>query len=237
MNSIANTPAPPCYVGNFTSLHSQVGDGHGAMAERKRAARYLQRFGTRVSIHRRLLFAIFLWPVAASAGLDVTAYERLTIVSSPIFDSDGEPRGPNQVKLAPVAFAERFAGLIAGKVYRYESAFAYRAGSYSGYNYWRNELAKLAGNEGTLYKSFNGKTEVRYDATVWNTKRGAFWELIDFSDAEGVIGPIVCKRVYKDFLQYQVAASKHPDEYFRASYQDWMKAFSMCANDGAIVFH
>jgi hypothetical protein len=41
VNSIANTPAPPCYVGNFTSLHSQVGDGHGAMAERKRAARYL----------------------------------------------------------------------------------------------------------------------------------------------------------------------------------------------------
>jgi hypothetical protein len=186
---------------------------------------------------RKLLIAILLLPVAANAGLDVTVYEKITIVPSPQFDSDGEPLGPNQVKLAPVGGAERFAGLIAGTVYRYESAFEFRAGSYSGYNYWRNELAKLAGNEQTPYKSLNGKIEFRYDATVWNIKKGAFWELIDFSDAEGVIGPVVCKRVYKDFLQYQVAASKHPDEYFRTSYQNWMKAFCMCANDGAIVFH
>lgn len=186
---------------------------------------------------RKLLIAIWLWPIAANAGLDVTAYEKLSIVPSPQFDSDGEPQGPNQVKLAPVEFAERFAGLSVGKVYHYESAFAFRAGSYSGYNYWRNELAKLAGNEQTPYRSFDGKIELRYDATVWKNKKGPFWELIYFSDAEGVIGPIVCKRVYKDFLQYQAAASTHPDEYFRTSYQDWMKAFSMCANDGAIVFH
>lgn len=194
-------------------------------------------FAPGVLMLRQLLIAICLWPVVANAGLDVTAYEKLTIVPSPQLDSDGEQRGPNHVKLAPVEFVERFAGLIAGKVYRYQSAFGFRAGSYSGYNYWRNELAKLVGNEQMPYKSFNGKTELRYDATVWNIKRGPFWELIDFSDAEGVIGPVVCKRVYKDFLQYQVAASKHPDEYFRISYQDWMKAFSMCANDGAIVFH
>lgn len=186
---------------------------------------------------RKLLVAICLWPVAVMAGLDVTAYERLALVPSPQFDSDGEPQGPNQVKLAPVEFTERFAGLTAGNVYRFESAFDFRAGSYSGYNYWRNELAKLAGNEQTPYKSFNGKTELRYDAAVWKNKKGPFWELIDFSDAEGVIGPVVCKRVYKDFLQFREVASKHPDEYFRESYKDWMKAFSMCANDGAIVFH
>lgn len=197
----------------------------------------LARWAPGIPMLRQLLIAIFLWPVAANAGLDITAYKKLTIVPSPRFDSDGEPRGPHQVKLAPVEFEDRFSGLIAGKVYRYESAFEFRAGSYSGYNYWRNELAKLAGNKQTPYKSFNGKTELRYDATVWTIKRGAFWELIDFSDAEGVIGPVVCKRVYKDFLQHQVAASKHPDEYFRASYQDWTKAFSMCANNGAIVFH
>jgi hypothetical protein len=186
---------------------------------------------------RQLLFTICLWPVVGFAGLDVTAYTKLTIVPSPQLDSDGEPREPNQVKLTPVEFTERFAGLTEGKVYRYESAFEFRAGSYSWYNYWRNELAKLAGNEQTPYMSFNGETELRYDATVWKTKKGPFWELIDFSDAEGVIGPAACKRIHKDFLHHQVLASKHPDEYFRASYQDWMKAFSMCANDGAIVFY
>ncbi|SFW55432.1 hypothetical protein SAMN03159511_4381 [Pseudomonas sp. NFACC19-2] len=186
---------------------------------------------------RQLLLAVVWWPVFASAGLDVTAYEKLTAVLSPKLDSYGEPSEPNQIQLAPVDFAERFDGLIAGQVYRYESAFDFRAGSYTGYNYWRNELAKLAGYKQTPYKSFSGETELRYDATVWMGKKGPFWELIDFSDAEGVIGPTVCTRVYKDFLQHEVAASKHPDEYFRTSYQDWMRAFFMCANDGAIVFH
>lgn len=188
-------------------------------------------------ILRKLFIAICLSPAAVHAGLDVTAYENLAIVPSPIFDEDGEPIGQKQVKLEPVGFVERFAGLSAGDVYRYDSSFGFRAGSYSGYSYWRNELAKLAGYEKTPYTSFNGKTELRYDATVWNIKKGPFWELIDFSDAEGIIGPIVCKRVLKDFDQYQSAASKHPDEYFRTSYMDWMKAFSMCANNGAIVFH
>lgn len=184
-----------------------------------------------------ILVVICLYPVAASAGLDITAYENLTIVRSPQFNKDGEPAGQNQVKLAPVHFAERFAGLTPGAVYRYQSSFEFRAGSYSGYNYWRNELAKLAGYGQTPHKSFNGKAELRYDATVWNIKRGPFWEFIEFSDAEGVIGPVVCKRVYGDFLQYQSAAAKHSDEYFRTSYEDWKKAFSMCANGGAIVFH
>lgn len=184
----------------------------------------------------KLVAAICFWPAIANAGLDVTAYERLTLVPSPQVDQDGEPIGENQVKLAPVEHIERFAGLTAGKVYRYKSAFAFRAGSYSGYNLWRNELAKLAGYKPTSYKSFKGETELRYDATVWKLKKGPFWELIDFSDAEGVIGPAACKRVHKDFVHYQAAAAKHSDEYFRSSYEDWMKAFAMCANNGAIVF-
>ena len=149
---------------------------------------------------RKLLVAICLWPAASMAGLDITAYEKLTLVPSPQLNSDGGLRGPNQVRLNPVKFVEPFAGLTPGKVYRFESAFDFRAGSYSGYYYWRNELAKLAGNKQTPYESFNGKTELRYDATVWKSKKGPFWELIDFSDAEGVIGPVVCKRVHKDFL-------------------------------------
>lgn len=187
-------------------------------------------------LHRNFLVAICLWPFGAHAGLDITAYENLAAVSAPKIDKHGEPLGKNLVMLAPAEFPERFAGLTPGKVYRYQSSFEFRAGSYSGYGYWRNELAKLAGYGRTLYKSFDGKAVLRYDATVWDVKKGPFWELIDFSDAEGVIGWIVCKRVYKDFLQYEAAAAKHPDEYFRSSYKDWMTAFSMCSRGGAIVF-
>jgi hypothetical protein len=184
----------------------------------------------------KLLLLAGLWPFTACAGLDIAVYEKLTPVPAPQLDKNGEPVGLNLVKLSPVEFPERFAGLAAGKVYHYAQSFSFRAGSYSGYGYWRNELAKLAGYHSVPFKSFNGKTEMRYDAAVWEIKKGPFWELIDFSDAEGTIGPVVCKRVYQDFLQYQAAAAKHPDEYFRASYDDWMKAFAMCANEGAIVF-
>ncbi|STR45791.1 hypothetical protein [Iodobacter fluviatilis] len=184
-----------------------------------------------------LMISFCLCSLAANAGLDIIAYEKLSIVSAPKFDKDGRPLGEQQVKLAPVEFAERFTGLIAGKVYKYQSAFSFRAGSYSGYNDWRNELAKLAGYAQTPYQSLNGEIAQRYDVTVWNVKKGPFWELIDFSDSEGVIGPVVCKRISKDFIQYQSAASKHPDKSFRNAYEGWKKAFSMCANSGAIAFY
>jgi hypothetical protein len=54
---------------------------------------------------------------------------------------------------------------------------------------------------------------------------------------KGVIGPVVCKRVYQDFLAFQAAASRHPGADFRDAYAEWTKAFVMCADDRAIVFH
>ena len=118
------------------------------------------------------LLLLVLLPAAtpAHAGLDITAYESLTIVKSPKLTADGEPQGANQVLLSAVDFPERIQGLESGKVYRFKTSFEFRAGSYSGYNAWRNELAKLAGYEQSLHKNFDGKLEQRYDATVWKRK-------------------------------------------------------------------
>lgn len=173
---------------------------------------------------------------SAHAGLDISAYENLTIVKTPVLTSDGVPVEQNQIILSPSDFPERFQGLEVGRVYTFKSHFEFRAGSYSGYNHWRNELAKLAGYKQSTY-AFNGKIELRYDATVWNLKEGPFWELINFSDAEGVIGPVVCKKIYNDFVFYANQAKQHAEDNFREAYDDWQKAFSMCADNGAIVFH
>lgn len=158
-------------------------------------------------------------------------------MESPVLSSDGRPKGSNQlIFLSPVNFPQRFRGLESGKVYQFKSSFDFRAGSYSGYNIWRNELAKLAGYQPSV--TFRNKeVELRYDETVWNLNHGPFWELIDFSDAEGVIGPDVCRKVYQDFVQYRDQAAQVPDAYFSESYGHWMKAFEMCADNGAIVFH
>ena len=184
-----------------------------------------------------LLLPFLLGSSVAFAGLDVTAYDKLVLLKSPPATESDVGGEANVVVLQRVEFPERFEGLKDGGVYRYGQSFDFRAGAYSGYGRWRNELAKLAGSPQTPFKSFDGKIELRYDATVWDRKAGPFWELIDFSDAEGVIGPVVCKRVYQDFLRFADAASRHPDPDFRASYEDWKKAFAMCADGGAIVFH
>jgi hypothetical protein len=120
-------------------------------------------------IRSLISIAIFSCPMVATAGLDVTAYENLVSVSSATLDANGLPTGRNEVKFIPVEFLQRFEGLVSGQVYRYESSFEFRAGSYSGYNDWRNELAKLAGYSPTHGKATDGgQSELRYDITVWN---------------------------------------------------------------------
>ena len=194
-----------------------------------------------IALLRTMLKACFVsllcvTATTASAGLDVTAYTQLSIVASPKLTTDGEPVSPNEFVLSAGPFPERFSGLSDGKVYTAPGSFEFRAGSYSGYNNWRNELAKLAGYAPTPV-DIGGMTRTRYDATAWKLRQGPFWELINFSDSEGVIGPDVCKKVYQDFVAYDDAASRHADPGFRELYADWEKAFRLCADQGAIVFH
>ena len=97
-------------------------------------------------------------------------------------------------------------------------------------------MAKLAGYQPSLSVRNSG-LELRYDEAAWKLDHGPFWELINFSDAEGVIGPEACKKVHQDFVRYEGLAAQLPDVGFHDSYADWTKAFAMCANNGAIVFH
>ncbi|WP_140402342.1 hypothetical protein [Burkholderia multivorans] len=183
-----------------------------------------------------LSVVLFMCASAAHAGLDVTAYSGLAIVESPLISPDGTPQGKNQITFDPGNFPDRFRGIEAGKVYQFQSSFTFRAGSYSGYNAWRNELAKLAGYQPSITVR-NKAVESRYDETVWKLDQGPFWELIKFSDAEGTIGPDVCWKVHRDFVQYHDQAAQVSIPYFYDSYVDWMKAFEMCSINGAIVFH
>ena len=171
------------------------------------------------------------------AGLDITAYSGLQIVSNPKVDAEGDPIDTqNQVRLAPVEFPERFVGLRANAIYRFTGQYEFRAGSYSGYNWWRNELARLAGYPASV-ESRPGKVEKRFDVSAWKSKGGPFWELINFSDAEGVIGPVACAKLYRDFVAFKDKAMKHSNADFRESYLEWEKAFALAAKRGAVVFH
>lgn len=163
-------------------------------------------------------------------GLDITAYSKLVLAEAITHEElqakewdhayydDGE-----HVLLEPDEW-KRFDG-PAG-FYSHGDTFGFRAGSYSGYNRWREQLAALV--DSTPEKVWDG-------APV-----PAFAELINFSDAEGAIGGPVCAKLAKDFADWQDRATEHAKtigdlqdrEWFLAKYADWRKAF-----DGAVDFH
>lgn len=111
------------------------------------------------------------------------------------------------------------------------------AGSYSGYNFWRRELAKMAGYEPVPYSHFGEPEEPRHDAGAWAATEGPFWELINFSDCEGVIGPIVSAKLAKDFSDFQEKADEVPVQWFQETYANFRKAFEGAAQNGYVSFH
>jgi hypothetical protein len=159
-------------------------------------------------------------------GLDITWHSKLTkAVGNEAFDNHGELRyddGWFQPWVNP-EFPGRADELESKAGYRSEEFGSFRAGSYSGYNRWRDDLATLAG-------WLNAES-------AWKAVDGPFWELITFSDCEGVIGAAVSAKLAKDFAEHQQKADVHPDEWFREKYADWRNAFVKASDDGCVDFH
>ena len=103
------------------------------------------------------------------------------------------------------------------------------AGSYSGYGAWRNELAQLAG-----YPAFGDHNP--YSRGAWGASGGPFWELINFSDCEGVIGPQTSEKLHNDFLTY-LPSIDGKNAYFQDKYLSFMEAFELAAKGGFVKFH
>ena len=184
-------------------------------------------------------------------GLDITAYRKLKKMDA-VFNADGEPIDPTtREPLDYNDYAQFYVnsdfpgrnGSIEHKaVYAYEDAHGFRAGSYGGYNGWRERLAELAGYPTVEYERVAGyapSRQMRRDAAAWSGKCEGmpFVELVNFSDCEGVIGPEVSAKLAKDFAAFDERAKAVPDEWFYDRYCEWRKAFEMAADGGAVSFH
>lgn len=173
-------------------------------------------------------------------GLNITAYRRLEKMDV-TFDPCGEPldprtktplEGPFFRMRKSAFFAERADGLAPG-IYRYRAAHGFRAGSYSSYSQWRDDLAKLAG-----YPEVDDDTEeFKHAAEAWTWDAGPFWALINFSDCEGTIGPDTSAELAGDFAEFQEQVDAHESEEFRELYAEWRIAFETAADGGAVNFH
>ena len=177
-------------------------------------------------------------------GLDIGAMSGLKDAPGKICDEDWEiidektgewEDGKFYVANINPDFKEQAEGLEANKVYGYEEYFNFRAGSYGGYNQWREMLCNMA-----LGLDPND---------LWNHKdkyKGEpFYELINFSDCEGTIGSVTCKKLFNDFKKFRARAKGYSNglppsydgEYWFQKYEEWMKAFKMGADNGCVDFH
>ena len=158
-------------------------------------------------------------------GLDITAYRGIEAVRKQRNDDDdGYEDGMARFWIMP-EFKAAADDVKEKTLYRYAEAFGFRAGSYIGYNRWREWLAGLVGT-----------TPER----VWNGEKAkAFQELINFADNEGTIGPRTAAKLAKDFAEYDEHAKRvSPDGYdYYDRYKNWRKGFEMAAQNGAVSFH
>lgn len=176
-------------------------------------------------------------------GLDITYYKNLTQIDC-VFNADGDPIDPatrQPIEYCTQAnvhqdFPERAGQVEDRAVYSCESQGGFRAGSYGGYNQWREELAKLAGYPAVETIEY-GKPCQRHDAGAFVAGSGPFWELIYFSDCEGIIGASVSAKLAADFAAHQDKADAHESERFRVKYSEWRKAFEEASHNGAVDFH
>ena len=156
-------------------------------------------------------------------GLDIRVFKGLKKVNNPELDEYGYPIN-EYTQWKPGAGMEWSESVWPGKgkplnyneVYEYEKSEYFHAGSYHGYNWWRDCLNEFAGNV-------------------------AFQELIDFADNEGVIGSELSKKLYEDFRIYHDRAKEYSEKiadglWWFDKYCEWEKAFEMAKDDGAVEF-
>jgi hypothetical protein len=171
-------------------------------------------------------------------GLDIVAYSNVEKIDNPVENEYGYIE--DAVKAYVLGdFDRSLRGLEDGAWYRStdeSDEVSFRAGSYSGYNLWRDSLAQIA----------LGIPANNIWADPDKYKDEPFFELINFADNEGTIGPIAARDLAMDFVtsrdDIERKAKEHftTDEgdvdWFMQKYDDWTEACEIASHDGLILF-
>lgn len=170
-------------------------------------------------------------------GLDIRVFKNAKFVS----DNDGD-----REDLAYVYTLEGHEARIRDMkrgYYEAEEVMSFRAGSYSGYNHWRNLLAlaihDMPAEE--IWEQASGLEKVAAEGMGMPP----FFELINFADNEGCIGPSVSKKLYKDFCEHEAKFTAYiknkvePDivDWDLGKYQEWKEAFRLASENGFVSFN
>jgi len=78
-----------------------------------------------------------------------------------------------------------------------------------------------------------------YAASSWhgNVPDGApFVELVNFSDCEGCIGPVVAAKLLRDFVEFDDRAKAIVDDRFYVGYCQLKRGLELASDGGALIF-
>lgn len=183
-------------------------------------------------------------------GLDITYYklgklveveEGIEAYSQEFYDKYGDLLHIDEME----SYTEQTDSLDEG-YYEIDRLGGFRAGSYSGYSWYRTALRRLS----LMVMKKNKELSEKYD-------EDAFEQQLDFSDCEGIIGPFTSVELfntYSDFekpiihdiikmAKYGVDESIYEtytkDElgHFVALYREWKMAFEKTSGIGVVYFH
>lgn len=170
-------------------------------------------------------------------GLDCTAYEKIELTDEhepSERSTDGKHAWcyvDDHIQIYDNGFTASMAGLLPGRCYLASGErFGWRAGSYGGYNTFRALLSNAAIGV--------SPEKVWRDPVAY---QGApFFELVNFSDCEGQIGPQACEALHADFTEHidkLREAFGSADGYYQEKLDDWVRAFTIAAPHGLVDFH
>lgn len=169
-------------------------------------------------------------------GLDISYYENAEPVSEDDLPDGIEDERQQYIEDNNIidyftlkGYEARLEGIDAKYVEVDGKSGGFRAGSYGGYNQWRNRLSILALG---VPASQVWMSEEQY-------KDAVFVDLINFADNEGVIGPVSSARLAEQFKserQRLVQKLSDEDEWWLKLYDKWATAFETAANTGCVEF-
>jgi hypothetical protein len=176
-------------------------------------------------------------------GLDITAYSNLKSIGRHVEFGEWCEDDDHITAYAYDSFPRSFRGievlgehdhLLHGGCFIETEAtetIGFRAGSYGGYNAWRQDLADQ-------FNPVECQIEGGRPSMTEPDPDKPFYELIWFADNEGSIGPEAAKDLLEDF-QTHAAAYIRPDlyEWYPHVYANWTRAFELAADGGLVRFH
>jgi hypothetical protein len=173
-------------------------------------------------------------------GLDIYSIERIEFVQPlpavgsadwPLVDWDKADDEGWIAVYNHQCYPEHLAPFMPGFYVESGASVSFNAGSYSGYNAWRELLCKAVNN----CKPHD----------IWEDRMPGvvrLREFIHFTDCEGVIGPLYATKLAAEMTDLRCRLAANPpmhfdhQGYFMELYDSWLGAFRIAASDGVVLF-